>query len=144
MIVSQLRKPIKSKFTQVCYFKHMLGYTKWEYWSLTITKSVQMPLSIFTQFLVAILLFCMYFSCCYIERFHCTIFTLLRSLVNKFHAHCAFRLLYQSLFHYFVGIFLLLFNFLICLCKSPDTQGLKAISRCGLQLFFFQRLLPRS
>ena len=28
------------KCSQVCYFKHMLGYTKWDYWSLTITKRI--------------------------------------------------------------------------------------------------------
>ena len=29
------------KFSQVCYFMHMLRYTKWEDWSMTITKGVQ-------------------------------------------------------------------------------------------------------
>ena len=28
--------------------------------------------------------------------------------------------------------------FIFILCKSPDTRGLKATSRCGLQLFFFR------
>ena len=28
------------------------------------------------------------------------------------------------------------------LCNAPDTQGLKATSRCGLQLLFFQGPLP--
>ena len=41
IILLQLRWPIESKFSQVCYFMHMLGYTKWEYWSLRITKCVQ-------------------------------------------------------------------------------------------------------
>ena len=27
-------------------------------------------------------------------------------------------------------------------CKSPDTQGLKVTSRCGLQFFFYQGPLP--
>ena len=29
------------KVIQVCYVMHMLGRTKWKYWSLTITKGVQ-------------------------------------------------------------------------------------------------------
>ena len=41
IIISQLRRPIELKFSQVCYFMHMLRYTKWEDWSLTITNSVQ-------------------------------------------------------------------------------------------------------
>ena len=40
-IFFQLRWPVEEKFSQVCYFMHMLRYTKWEYWSLTITNSVQ-------------------------------------------------------------------------------------------------------
>ena len=40
-ILSQLRWPFESNFSQVCYFVHMLRYTKWEDWSLTITNSVQ-------------------------------------------------------------------------------------------------------
>ncbi len=32
-----LRWPIEPK---LCYFMHMLGYTKWRYWSLIITRSV--------------------------------------------------------------------------------------------------------
>ena len=36
IIISQLRRPIELKFSQVCYFMHMLRYTKWEDWSLTI------------------------------------------------------------------------------------------------------------
>ena len=39
-IISQLRRPIEFKFSQVCYCMHMLRYTKWEDWSLTITKGV--------------------------------------------------------------------------------------------------------
>ena len=30
---------IELKFSQVCYFMHMLRYTKWEDWSLTITNN---------------------------------------------------------------------------------------------------------
>ena len=41
IIISQLRQPIELKFSQVCYFMHMLRYTKWEDWSLTVTNSVQ-------------------------------------------------------------------------------------------------------
>ena len=41
IIISQLRRPIEFKFSQVCYFVHMLRYTKWEDWSLTITKGVK-------------------------------------------------------------------------------------------------------
>ena len=40
VIFLQLWWPIEFKFSQVCYCMHMLGYTKWEYWSLTITKGV--------------------------------------------------------------------------------------------------------
>ena len=36
IIISQLRQPIKLKLSQVCHFMHMLRYTKWEHWSLTI------------------------------------------------------------------------------------------------------------
>ena len=32
---------IESKFSQICYFVHILGYIKYEYWSLTIIKGVQ-------------------------------------------------------------------------------------------------------
>ena len=32
------------KISQICYFMDMLGYTKWEDWSLTITKEVPVPL----------------------------------------------------------------------------------------------------
>ena len=28
------------KFLQACYVMHTLGYTKWKYWSLTITKGI--------------------------------------------------------------------------------------------------------
>ena len=28
-------------FAQICFCMHLLGYTKWEYWSLTFTKGVQ-------------------------------------------------------------------------------------------------------
>ena len=39
--------PIHYKFSEVCYFMHnMLGYTKWEYWSFTITKRVHCTLSL--------------------------------------------------------------------------------------------------
>ena len=41
IIISQLWRPIKLKFSQVWYLVHMLRYTKWEDWSLTITKGVQ-------------------------------------------------------------------------------------------------------
>ena len=41
IIMSQLRQPIDLKFSQVCYFIHMLRYIEWEDWSLTITNSVQ-------------------------------------------------------------------------------------------------------
>ena len=34
IIISQLRRPFELKFSQVCYFMHMLRYTKWEDWSL--------------------------------------------------------------------------------------------------------------
>ena len=39
IIISQLWRPIELKFSQVCYFMHMLRYTKWEDWSLTITNT---------------------------------------------------------------------------------------------------------
>ena len=39
--ISNLRRPIEFKFLQVCYFVYTLRYTKWEDWSLTITKGVQ-------------------------------------------------------------------------------------------------------
>ena len=41
IIILQLRRPIELKFLQVCYFMHILRYTKWEDWSLTNTNSVQ-------------------------------------------------------------------------------------------------------
>ena len=41
IIILQLRPPIELKFSQVCYFIHVLSYTKWEDWSLTITNCVQ-------------------------------------------------------------------------------------------------------
>ena len=41
IIISQLCRPIEIKYSQVCYFMHMLRYTEWEDWSLTITNSVQ-------------------------------------------------------------------------------------------------------
>ena len=41
IIISQLRRPIELKFSQVCLFMHMLRYTKWQDWSMTITNSVQ-------------------------------------------------------------------------------------------------------
>ena len=41
IIISQLRRPIELKFSQVCYFMYMLSYTKWEDWSLTINNSVR-------------------------------------------------------------------------------------------------------
>ena len=37
-IISQLRRPIEFKFSQVCYLRIVLGHTKWEDWSLTITS----------------------------------------------------------------------------------------------------------
>ena len=37
---SQLRRPIGLRFSQVCYFMHIVRYTKWEDWSLTITNIV--------------------------------------------------------------------------------------------------------
>ena len=40
-ILLQLWWPFESKFFQICYLMHMLRYTKWEYWYLTITKGVQ-------------------------------------------------------------------------------------------------------
>ena len=40
IIISQLQRPIEFKFSQVCYFMHMLRYTKWEDLFLTITNSV--------------------------------------------------------------------------------------------------------
>ena len=43
IIISQLRRPIEFKLSQVCYFMHtcMLRYNKCEDWSMTITKCVQ-------------------------------------------------------------------------------------------------------
>ena len=41
IIFSQLWWPIEPKFSQACYFMLMMGYTKWEHWSLIITKRVQ-------------------------------------------------------------------------------------------------------
>ena len=41
IIVSLLQRPIEITFSQVCYFVQMFRYTKWENWSLTITKGVQ-------------------------------------------------------------------------------------------------------
>ena len=41
IIISQLLRPIEFKFSQVCYFVHMLRHTKWEDWSLTVTNDVQ-------------------------------------------------------------------------------------------------------
>ena len=32
--------PVEPKFSQVCYFMHVLRYSKWKDWSLTITNSV--------------------------------------------------------------------------------------------------------
>ena len=32
---------LSQNFHRPYYFRHMLGYTKWEYWSLTITKGLQ-------------------------------------------------------------------------------------------------------
>ena len=41
IIISQLRRLIELKFSQVCYFTYMLRYTNlWEDWSLTNTNSV--------------------------------------------------------------------------------------------------------
>ena len=40
IIFSQLRRPIEPKFSQVCYLMHMLRYTNWEDWSLTILPKV--------------------------------------------------------------------------------------------------------
>ena len=37
LYLSQLRRPIEFKFSQVCYSVRMLGYNKWEDWSWTIT-----------------------------------------------------------------------------------------------------------
>ncbi len=39
-IFLQLQWPIEPKFEQLCYFMHVLGFTKWDYWSWTITKSI--------------------------------------------------------------------------------------------------------
>ena len=41
IIFEQLRWPTEPKFSKVCNFMHMLGNTKWEYWSLTFTKRIQ-------------------------------------------------------------------------------------------------------
>ena len=41
IVLLQLRWPVEFKFSQVCYFMHILRYTKCEYWSLTITKRVK-------------------------------------------------------------------------------------------------------
>ena len=43
------KSPIESKFSQVCYFMHMLGYTKWEYRSLTISAFKKVKLLILLQ-----------------------------------------------------------------------------------------------
>ena len=43
LFVLQFLSPIEAKFSQVCYFMHMLSYTKWEYWSFT--KSIPFLLS---------------------------------------------------------------------------------------------------
>ena len=40
IILLQLLWRIELQFVQVCYFVHMFGYTKWEYWFLTNTKGV--------------------------------------------------------------------------------------------------------
>ena len=40
IILLRLWWPIELKFSQICYCTHMLGYNKWEDWSLTITKGV--------------------------------------------------------------------------------------------------------
>ena len=40
-ILLQPRWPIESKFSQICYSMHMLGYTKWEYWSWTIAAAAR-------------------------------------------------------------------------------------------------------
>ena len=46
IIISQLRRPIELKFSQVCYVMPLLRYTKWEYWSLTITNIKNTALSL--------------------------------------------------------------------------------------------------
>ena len=56
--------------------------------------------------------------------------TLSKDQLDRSKAPCSFKRLRSR---YFVSIFL---------CNSPDTQGLKATSRCGLQLLFFQGPLP--
>ena len=42
IIISRLRWPIELNFSQVFYFVHMLRYTKWEDWSLTIDQSIKL------------------------------------------------------------------------------------------------------
>ena len=41
IILLRLLWPIEPKCSQVCYFLHTLGFTRWEYWSLTFAKRVQ-------------------------------------------------------------------------------------------------------
>ena len=48
--------------------------------------------------------------------------------------HWDLKIKAQLVEHLFFSYYYYLF--FIYLCKSPDTQGLKATSRCGLQLFF--------
>ena len=37
-ILLQLRWPMEPKFSQICYAMHMMGYTEWEDWSLTMDE----------------------------------------------------------------------------------------------------------
>ena len=61
----------------------------------------------------------------------CLYFVLLTSTLESLHT-----LDWLKLNH--VGMcFFYLFFYFILLCKSPDTQGLKATSRCGLQSIIF-------
>ena len=47
IIISQLQQPIEFKIFTGFYFVHMFRNTKWEDWSLTITKGVQCLLNLF-------------------------------------------------------------------------------------------------
>ena len=48
VIISQLRRPIKLKFSQVCYIIHMLRYSKWE---VVFDNYQQCPVSLTSRFL---------------------------------------------------------------------------------------------
>ena len=54
IIISQLWPPIELKFSQVYYFMHMLRYTRWEDWSLTIILPIVS--SVFNYLLKAVLI----------------------------------------------------------------------------------------